>query len=111
MRVKNYLDLPSGMNKHWEWVVALDVWDYYRVGKNAGKRVNRLIKNILGLGGKTHHCFRHTVATKLKQKLVPEPVAASIIGHSYGGMTYGHYGKDFEPQMLVNAIEIIKYLA
>ena len=28
MRVKNYLDLPSGMNKHWEWVVALDAWDY-----------------------------------------------------------------------------------
>ena len=80
-----------------------------RIGKNAGRRVNRLITNALGYNKKTHHCFRHTISTKFKQQLVHEGIAAAIIGHSYGGITYSLYGKEYEPKSLTEAIELIKY--
>lgn len=28
MRTKNFIDMPARMNDLWEWVVALDSWDY-----------------------------------------------------------------------------------
>jgi hypothetical protein len=28
MRTKHYIDMPARMNDLWEWVVALDSWDY-----------------------------------------------------------------------------------
>lgn len=28
MKTKNFIDMPSRMNDLWEWVVALDSWDY-----------------------------------------------------------------------------------
>lgn len=28
MRVTNFVDIPSRMNELWDWVIALDAWDY-----------------------------------------------------------------------------------
>jgi len=83
-----------------------------RIGKNLGKRANRIIKNVLGEvegTGKSLHCFRHTVATALKRKEVPESFAAAILGHHHGDISYSRYGKDYHPSSLKECIEMIQY--
>ena len=59
--------------------------------------------------GEDFHSFRHTVATQLKRATVPEPVAASRLGHSTYGITYGTYGKEYDIPMLDEAIQKISY--
>lgn len=80
-----------------------------RTGKNAGKRVNRFIKNILGVDNKTLHSFRHTFATKLKHAGVDEAIAASILGHEHGGITYNRYGKDYLSTTLRIGVEMVNF--
>ncbi|MBT3438305.1 MAG: tyrosine-type recombinase/integrase [Oceanospirillaceae bacterium] len=46
---------------------------------------------------KDFHSFRHTLADDLKQRGVAESLIAGILGHSTGGITFGHYGKDYTP--------------
>ena len=71
-----------------------------RAGKNAGKTVNRFIQETVGVKGKTLHCFRHTVATALKQARVDEGIAAALLGQKHGGITYTRYGKDHLVQVV-----------
>ena len=59
---------------------------------------------------KTFHSFRHTFANALKQQSVPYEIAAGLLGHSYGGETYGRYGKDYDPKILKEqGIDKIKF--
>lgn len=58
---------------------------------------------------KVFHSFRHTVADTLKQGGVSEPVAAALLGHDQGGITFGRYGKRYLPERLVEAVEMISY--
>ncbi|MGX8881683.1 tyrosine-type recombinase/integrase [Methylovorus sp. SPW-M1] len=83
-----------------------------RLGKNLGKRANRKIKNTLGPkgAGKSLHCFRHTFATVLKRKNVPEVFTAALLGHNSGNITYTRYGKDYEMTILKENIELVQYL-
>lgn len=80
-----------------------------RIGKNAGKRVARYIQKELGIKKKSLHCFRHTLATKFKQALLDEGVAAAIMGHEHGGISYNRYGKNYLPTTLKLAIESISF--
>ena len=80
-----------------------------RKGKNVGKRVGRLMGDILGTRGITLHSFRHTVATKFKNAQVDESIAAALLGHSVNGMTYGRYGKEYEIELLNEAMQKISY--
>lgn len=80
-----------------------------RVGKNTGKRVNRMIVEILGATGKTLHSFRHTFATFLKRSGVEECIAAAIMGHGQGGITYNRYGKEYLSKAFKPTIDCIKY--
>ena len=73
-----------------------------RVGKNAGKAANRFIQQTVGVQGKTLHCFRHTVATKLKGVLVEEAIAAALLGQKHGGVAYTRYGKDHPTQVVAS---------
>ena len=70
-----------------------------RLAKNASKTVNRFIRLQMGIA-KSLHSFRHTVATLLKQMRVEEALAAAILGHAHGGITYARYGKDHLPSVL-----------
>lgn len=80
-----------------------------RTGKNAGKRVNRFIQKSVGIENKSLHSFRHTFATILKRGGVNESVAAEILGHKHGGITYDRYGKGFLSDTLKSAIEKISF--
>jgi integrase len=80
-----------------------------RIGKNAGKRVARYIQKVVGIKKKSLHCFRHSIATKFKQALLDEGMAAAIMGHEYGGITYNRYGKQYLSEGLKEAMEKIKY--
>lgn len=76
-----------------------------RTGKNIGKRANYFINRVVGIKGKTLHSFRHTFATLLKRAKVEEAVAAEIIGHAHGGVTFSRYGKNFLTELLQETIE------
>jgi integrase len=80
-----------------------------RLGKNAAKTVNRFIRVKLGID-KTLHCFRHTVATQLKRMRVDEAIAAAVLGHAHGGITYSRYGKQHLVEVLLDeAVKKIGY--
>lgn len=71
-----------------------------RTGKNVGKRANYLISKVLGGDGKSLHSFRHTFTTLLKRAKVEEAIAAAILGHKHGKITYERYGKNFLTELL-----------
>lgn len=54
---------------------------------------------------KDFHSFRHTLADHLKQKGVAESLVGGLLGHQTGGITFGRYGKDFRPDVLVSVME------
>jgi len=80
-----------------------------RTGKNIGKNTNRFIQKIVGIEGKSNHSFRHTVATKLKRAGVDISIAAQILGHAYGGETYGTYGKSHTIKVTRDALENVNF--
>lgn len=57
---------------------------------------------------KTFHSFRHTVANIMKQNGVDVSLAAALLGHSTGSMTYERYGKALKPEALVDIVELIR---
>ena len=62
-------------------------------------------KTTLGFDkGHDFHSFRHTVATELKNALVPHEVAASLLGHLLNNITYDRYGKEHNLVLLKEAI-------
>jgi len=71
-----------------------------RTGKNVGKRANYLISKVVGGDGKSLHSFRHTFATLLKRAKVEEAIAAAILGHAHGKITYERYGKSYLTELL-----------
>ncbi|WP_434565848.1 site-specific integrase [Vibrio chagasii] len=58
---------------------------------------------------KTFHSIRHTVATEFKRKGVDYHIAAAILGHHNDSMTYGRYGKEYSPEQLAKAIELLDF--
>ena len=71
-----------------------------RTGKNVGKRANYLISKVIGGDGKSLHSFRHTFTTLLKRGKVEEGIAAAILGHAHGKITYERYGKNYLTELL-----------
>lgn len=55
------------------------------------------------------HSLRHGVQTMFRSAGVPETIAAEIVGHERGGMSYGRYAKPGQLQPLVDAIGTIDY--
>lgn len=55
------------------------------------------------------HSFRHNVADSLKQQGVDDFIIAEILGHTHGSITMGRYGKRYQPQVLLAAIEKLDY--
>jgi len=71
------------------------------------------LRNALGFdeceGRKDFHSFRHTVADSLKQQGVSESLIGGILGHTTGGITFTRYGKDFRPNVLQPALELLSF--
>lgn len=86
--------------------------DNHGYSKAPSKWFNRY---ITGLGlkcdpeRKDFHSFRHTVADHLKQQGVPESLVGGLLGHTTGGITFGRYGKNWEPQGLVPVVEALSF--
>lgn len=75
-----------------------------RTGKNLGKKANYFIKEIVGID-KSLHSFRHTFTTLLKRAAVDESIAAALLGHKHGGISYSRYGKKYLTSTLQEALE------
>lgn len=58
-------------------------------------------------GKKDFHSFRHTFADHLKQKGAPESLVGGLLGHQSEGITFGRYGKDFRPEVLLPVVELV----
>lgn len=70
-----------------------------------GKRFGRL-KTRLGYGGEcVFHSLRKLMATSLENAGVQESVAARILGHELGTMSYGLYSGGLDFRVLKDAIE------
>ena len=59
--------------------------------------------------GKVFHSFRHTVIDCLKQSDVSKEKIAALVGHEDDSVTFGRYGKDFLPSVMLPAIEMLKW--
>jgi integrase len=55
------------------------------------------------------HSFRHTLATELKNLLLPTEVISEILGHSVYNISTGRYGKRYKPAILLAALERLPY--
>ena len=55
------------------------------------------------------HSFRHTIATTLKNNGCDEPQVATLLGHSITSMTFGRYGKSYNPRVLKDLIEKLEF--
>lgn len=69
------------------------------------QRFNR--KHITTDVKKTFHSLRHSFADTLKQALVDKSVVSELLGHTDDSMTFGRYGKRYEPKVLLSAISMI----
>jgi integrase len=56
----------------------------------------------------TFHSLRHTFVNELKQQGVSEHVIAQLIGHANSSITMGRYGKDYDVEVLLSAVEKLK---
>ena len=53
---------------------------------------------------KTFHSLRHSVANELKQLQIPAEVISELLGHKLQSITINRYGKQYRPEVLLNAI-------
>lgn len=75
-----------------------------------GKRFGRL-KTINGFDNRhVFHSIRKTFVTCLENALVPENLAADIVGHENSNFTYGTYSKGFILEKKRGAIENVGYI-
>ena len=74
-------------------------------GQTASKWFGRYRKRCgITEDGKVFHSFRHTFIDGLKQAGVPKEHIAALVGHEDDSETFGRYGKDFQPEILLNAL-------
>ena len=52
----------------------------------------------------TAYSFRHTFIDELKKSGIAEHVVSQIVGHKNSSITFGHYGKNIEPELLQEAV-------
>lgn len=80
-------------------------------GRNVSRWFNEKHKINLNIKDKTKtlHSFRHTFADELKQKRVPESLAAALLGHAGSGISYERYGKGYIVETLKPVIEVLNF--
>lgn len=80
-------------------------------GRNVSRWFNEKHKVDFNITDKTKtlHSFRHTFADELKQKRVPESLAAALLGHAGSGISYERYGKGYIVETLKPVIEVLDF--
>lgn len=58
---------------------------------------------------KDFHSFRTTLIDTLKQKRLPEPEIAALVGHATESMTFGRYGKPYNPGVVLNLLKKVDF--
>lgn len=58
---------------------------------------------------KDFHSFRHTFINGLKQAEVQEVMIAELVGHTNESLTTGTYGKRYQPEKLIKALQVLNY--
>lgn len=77
------------------------------ISLNLYSRFNR--REVTDNPKKCFHSFRHTVANQLKQNGISETVIAELLGHKNDNITTGRYGKNYNVELLADAIFVIRY--
>ena len=86
------------------------IWsEFRRTSKGYGASFERFFsrfnrKYITKDKKKVFHSLRHNYTNNLKQNGIEESVIAEMVGHSVNSMTFGRYGKPFEPKVLLEAM-------
>lgn len=79
-------------------------------GHTASKWFARYAKRCgIKESGKVFHSFRHTFINRLKQADIPENKIAALVGHEEGSITFGRYGKSYQPRILQEVIEVLDF--
>jgi integrase len=70
-------------------------------------------RTSIGLYGqkpkKDFHSFRTTFINTLKQKGVPEPEVATLVGHAIETQTFGRYGKPYTPEVMLTILRQVDF--
>jgi integrase len=82
---------------------------YVERSSKLGKRFGRL-KTSLGFGHEhVFHSLRRTFISQLETNCVDERIAADIVGHVIGTMTYGVYGSGTPIEQRFSVVNDIRY--
>jgi len=58
---------------------------------------------------KDFHSFRTTFINTLKQKRLPEPEIATLVGHAIETQTFGRYGKPYTPDVMLAILRQVDF--
>jgi len=71
------------------------------------QRFNR--REVTKEAKKVFHSFRHGVTNCLKQAGIEESLAGELVGHENENVTYGRYGKNLKPQVLLGMLGNVSF--
>ncbi|TLS66278.1 site-specific integrase [Mariprofundus erugo] len=82
-------------------------WSY-----ESSKETRYFIQEKCNIKKKSFHSFRHSVATKLMNKISPTitiELIKGVLGHAQDGQTLGRYGKGFKGPILKHVVDAIDF--
>ena len=71
------------------------------------QRINR--NKITNDKKKVFHSFRHAFTDNLKQKGINGQIIAEMVGHTTESITMNRYGKNYKPQIMLEALKQLDY--
>lgn len=99
----------AGHERLWPCLTYSKIMGYSNTFGKWYQRFNR--EHVTQDKRKVFHSFRHSFANKLKQQGVAESLIAELMGHKNHSITTGRYGKRYEPNFLLDALNYLKYEA
>lgn len=75
-----------------------------RVAETVSRYFTRMKQELGFEEKKTFHSFRHTFANICKQQMLPEIMCKEVLGHKVKDITFGHYAKKYESQILFDEV-------
>lgn len=94
------------------------LFDYRACGQNEDwsrqycQQLGRMLTR-LGMPPKnrpTAYSFRHTFVDELKQHEVDESIVSELVGHQNQSLTFGHYGKKYQMNLLKKHLDILTFV-